>query len=70
MLNNYYVLEMETNVCINIKWFEKNRKGLKEAFLRAESFLLFHPDAKASILENSTQELVWSSSGANPPKIG
>ena len=63
-----YHLEIETEICISIFSFPKSRAGLEEAFKRAECFLLLNPKGKASIVESSMQELVWSSSSANLPQ--
>jgi hypothetical protein len=56
-----YILEIETNTCINIFFYEKSSVGLNDAFLRVESFFCLRPESKATIVEDSTGDLVWSS---------
>lgn len=59
-----YILEIETNVCINLFIYEKNHKGLTNAISRAETFFRLQPDAFALIVDDLTKDEVWSKSGA------
>lgn len=59
-----YILEIETEICINLFICPKNKNGLQSAILKAENFFRLRPDAEARILDDSTNEEVWSSSGA------
>lgn len=59
-----YILEIDTQVCINLSVHPKNKNGLESAIFKAESFFRLRPDAEARILDGSTDEEIWSSSGA------
>lgn len=59
-----YILEIETEICINLFICPKDKNGLQSAILKAENFFRLRPDAEARILDDSTNEEVWSSSGA------
>ena len=56
-----YILEIETNTCISVFSYEKSSVGLNDAFLRIEGFFRLHPRSKATIVESSSGDLVWSS---------
>jgi len=69
MLNNLYVLELETEECLFISEYSKNRRGLQLALDKVEAFIKQGKRFSAFISCTETNEVVWSSRDANLPEM-
>lgn len=57
---NKYILEVESEVCIHISIYSKNKTGLKKALIKAQSLMHGKEILSAQILCSDLKEVVWS----------
>ena len=58
--NNKYILEIETETCILISEYSKNKNGFKKALMKTEALMRVKEILSAHILCSDSKEIVWS----------
>lgn len=56
---NKYILEIETDSCLLISYYNKNKSGFKKALMRTEALLRVKKILSAQILCSNSKEVVW-----------
>jgi hypothetical protein len=57
---NKYILEVETDLCVYISFYSKNKSGFKKALMVAQALALVKKIFSAKIFCSASKELVWS----------
>ncbi len=58
--NNKYILEIETETCILISEYSKNKNGFKKALMKTQDLMRVKEILSAHILCSNSKEIVWS----------
>lgn len=58
--NNKYILEIETETCILISEYSKNKNGFKKALMKTQALMRVKEILSAHILCSNSKEIVWS----------
>ena len=56
---NNYILEIETDSCILISFYNKNKSGFKKALMKTEALLRVKKILSAQILCSDSKEVAW-----------
>lgn len=56
---NKYILEIETDSCLLISYYNKNKSGFKKALMRTEALLRVKKILSAQILCSNSKEVAW-----------
>jgi hypothetical protein len=56
---NKYILEIETDSCHLISYYNKNKSGFKKALMRTEALLRVKKILSAQILCSNSKEVAW-----------
>jgi len=54
-----YILEIETDSCLLISYYNKNKSGFKKALMRTEALLRVKKILSAQILCSNSKEVAW-----------
>ena len=57
---NNYILEIETETCILISEYSKNKNGFKKALMKTEALMRVKEILSAHILCSNSKEIIWS----------
>jgi hypothetical protein len=58
--NNKYILEIETETCILISEYSKNKNGFKKALMKTQDLMRVKEILSAHILCSDSKEIIWS----------
>jgi hypothetical protein len=58
--NNKYILEIETETCILISEYSKNKNGFKKALMKTQALMRVKEILSAHILCSDSKEIIWS----------
>lgn len=56
---NKYILKIETDSCLLISYYNKNKSGFKKALMRTEALLRVKKILSAQILCSNSKEVAW-----------
>ena len=57
---NNYILEIETETCILISEYSKNKNGFKKALMKTQDLMRVKEILSAHILCSNSKEIIWS----------
>ena len=57
---NNYILEIETETCILISVYSKNKNGFKKALMKTQDLMRVKEILSAHILCSNSKEIIWS----------